>query len=243
MLLHLAVCDDNLDELNNEAALIEELFKEKNIAYDIRKFTSPKALLKSPITYDILFLDIEMDEINGIDLARRISESNDNHLVFFITNYSIYLDKAFDVKAIRYLNKPVDRLRLSSGIDSAVERLESTAKKITVTRLKTKVKVSLEIASIIYITNTGRHTKIFSTNHEVFETEEVFSTVKNMIEKEVNYFCQSHQSFYVNLKYVLNYTKKEVTMRYGEQTYDALMTRRRYKEFDERFFAMANALR
>lgn len=243
MLLYVAVCDDNSDELNNEAALIEDLFKEKNVPYSINKFISPKDLLKSPITYDILFLDIEMDELNGIELAQHLSERNENSLVFFITNYSIYLDKAFDVNAVRYLNKPVDRTRLSTGIDSAIERLRSAAKKISVTRAKSKVKVSIDIASIIYITNTGRHTKIVSTSHDTFETEEVFSTVKNMIEKEVNYFCLSHQSFYINLKYVLNYTKKDVTMSYAGNTYEAIMTRRRFKEFDEKFFSMANRLR
>ena len=73
--------------------------------------------------------------------------------------------------------------------------------------------------------------------------EEVFSKVKNMIENEVNYFCQPHQSFYVNLKYVAYYTKKEVIMSYANNTYEAIMTKRRYKAFDEQFFNMANKIR
>ena len=243
MTVNVAICDDDVAALDSEAELIQKIFAEKHITYTLKKFLSPKALLEEPVIYDMVFLDIEMDEINGIDLARKIHERKDNCYVFFITNYSVYLDKAFDVNAIRFLSKPIDPLRLSDGIDSAIERMQSKMKHILVTRLKNKLEISVEISSIICLVNTGRHTKIISTNNGTFEVDEVFSTVKNRIEKEVNYFCQSHQSFYVNLTYVTEYSKNNVVMTYAGEKYEATMTRRRYKEFDEKFFKLANKLR
>ena len=243
MTVNVAICDDDAAVLNSEADTIQKIFAEKHITYTLKKFLSPKALLDEPVIYDMVFLDIEMDEINGIELARQIYERKENCSVFFITNYSVYLDKAFDVNAIRFLSKPVDPIRLSDGIDSALERLQSKMKRISVTRLKNKLEISIEISSIIYLVNTGRHTQIISTKNGTFEVDEVFSAVKNMIEKEVNYFCQPHQSFYVNLKYVMDYSKDTVIMAHAGNKYEAVMTRRRYKEFDEKFFKLANKLR
>ena len=179
--------------------------------------------------------------MNGIELAEKIREKNQNCFVFFITNYSVYLDKAFDVRAIRYLTKPVDPERLSAGIDFVLDSIESASKKISVINFKNKLTVEIEIADIIYISNSGRRTQIVTKQYE-FETEEIFSTVKQMIEKEVNYFATPHQSYYVNLKYVTDYTKTDVQMTYGGNTYNILMTRRRYKDFDIKFFEVAKEI-
>ena len=238
-MMKIAICDDDINALNSEAELVESLLKEKGITYTLDKFNEPKKLWNTIKTYDMIFLDIEMDEINGIDLARHLIVTGKNSKVFFITNYSVYLDKAFDVNAIRFLSKPVDAIRLSVGIDVALERMEAEHKRISLTLLKTKLEVSVEVNSIIYITNTGRHTLVATTEYGEFEAVEVFSFVKNMIEKEVNYFAMPHQSFYVNLNYVINCTKDNVIMKYAGKQYKAYMTRRRYKEFDEKLFIMA----
>ncbi len=241
MKLHIAVCDDEKAALEYETDLISKILYEKNANIELNTYNSPSDLLNSGKTYDMVFLDIEMDGMNGIELAEKIREKNQNCFVFFITNYSVYLDKAFDVRAIRYLTKPVDLDRLSAGIDFVLGSIASASKKISVTNFKNKLTVEIEIADIIYISNSGRHAKIVTKQYE-FETEEIFSTVKQMIEKEVNYFATPHQSYYVNLKYVTRYTKTDVQMSYGGNTYNILMTRRRYKEFDIKFFEMAKGI-
>ena len=242
MKLYIALCDDEPITLADEARLVSDILNEKKLEYDLKTFRTPQELLDSEIIYDLVFLDIEMNDMNGIDLAKKISEKKRNCFIFFITNYSIYLDRAFDVNAIRYLTKPVDADRLSAGIDSALERMAAAMKTISVTNFKNKLTVDLEVASIIYISNTGRHTQIITTQYE-FEADEIFSVVKNMIEKEVNYFATPHQSYYVNLKYVKSYTRMDVKMSYAGNTYEALMTRRRYKDFDKRIFEMAKDMR
>lgn len=243
MELRIAVCDDESKALDEEMEMIGSLCTEKNIEFLIDKYDSPADLLDRAEKYDLAVLDIEMEEMNGIDLARGLAERNSRCLVIFVTNYPFYLDNAFDVKAIRFLGKPIDRHRLSVGIDRVIEKIESETKRIIVTRLRSKQKVELNISSVICIANSGRHTHVVSTVYGEFEAEEIFSDVKNMIEKEVNYFCQPHQSYYVNLKYVVKYNKSNVIMSYAGNKYTALMTRRRYKEFDESFFMLANKLR
>ena len=155
MKLNAALCDDEAVTLASEADLISDLLRKKGVEFELELFESPRDMLKSNTIYDMVFLDIEMDGMNGIELAENIREKNENCFVFFITNYSVYLDKAFDVRAIRYLTKPVDPDRLSSGIDYVLDSIASASKKISVKNFKNKLSVDINISDIIFPTAGG----------------------------------------------------------------------------------------
>lgn len=239
---NIAVCDDETDVLNSEAEIIRDALNNQCVDYNIDTFQDPRVFLYSGAKYDMVFLDIEMDGLNGIETARAITEKNKDCFIFFITNYSIYLDHAFDVNAFRYLSKPIDKNRLNSGIGIALERINAKSKILSVINYKNKLSADINISTVIYIENTGRHTQIVSTQYD-FVAEEIFSVVKNKIEKEVNYFAMPHQSYYVNLNYVKSHTKEKVVMSYADNTYEALMSRRRYNDFDAKMFGMAKIIR
>lgn len=149
---------------------------------------------------------------------------------------------ASDIRAHRYLSKPVDRDRLSNGIDSALKKINDAAKFIKVTNKETKKRYDVPISSIIFIENAVRHTKFYLTSGLVFVSEEIFSVVKESIESEVDYFAMPHQSYYVNTRFVFDYDKKEVKMSYGQKTFSAIMSRTRYKTFNDKMFEMAKLL-
>ena len=242
MKLRIAICDDETDVLIQESCMIQKLLDEKNVSYEIDTYTSTEELLLSKVLYDMLFLDVEMENLNGIDAAKKLLEYKNDTFIFFITNYSIYSDRASDIRAHRYLSKPVDRDRLSNGIDSALKKISDVAKFITATDMETKKSYKIPISSIIFIENTGRHTKIYLTTRPAFIVEEIFSIIKERIESEVDYFAMPHQSYYVNMRFVDDYDKKEVKMSYGKKTYTAIMTRNRYKAFNDKMFEMAKLL-
>ncbi len=239
--MRIAICDDDAADLAAEYEIIGSALDEKGVDYTFDKFSKPAELLKAG-KFDIAFLDVEMDGMTGIELARRLHEINKDCLVFFITNYSVYLDSAFDVNAIRYLTKPIDRARLSSGIDSAIERIEAANKKITLTDFKTKCKTDILLSDIIYIETVKRRAKVVTVSGG-FEAAENFTEIKSAIESEVNYFAAPHQSYFVNLKYVTGYDKLSVHMTYGENTYSAMVSRRLYKDFAAKMFKTAKDLR
>ncbi len=242
MELRIAVCDDNREDLEKEYRLIKELLHEKEVSYEIDTYISAAALLSAQILYDMVFLDVEMGTINGIDVAERLLQSKSDIYIFFITNYSIYTDRASDIRAHRYLSKPVDKERLNNGISSALKKISDTTKVITVKDKETKKTYTIPIASIIFIENTGRHTEIHLTTRPAFVVEEVFSIIKERIESEVDYFAMPHQSYYVNMRFVDDYDKKEVKISYANKSYTAIMTRGRYKTFNDKMFEMAKLL-
>lgn len=240
--LKIAICDDDILDLENEFNLIDSIFTDKQIEHEIKTFNISQELLDSDDLYDMAFLDIEMDGINGIETAKQILERNKDCFIFFITNYSIYLDNAFDVKAFRYLSKPVDKTRLCAGIDSAVEKIRDNTLMLSVTNYKNKLVVDVEISSVIYIENSNRHTHIVTTEYD-FIAEEPFVGVKSNIEKEVNYFAETHQSFFVNMRYVTHYDRTDVVLSYAGREYKVDMSRRKYNAFDEKIFRMAKVLK
>ena len=242
MKLNIVMCDDDSVALNAEHELIASVFSDRGIDCSYDKFTDPDRLLSSDISYDIAFLDIEMEGTDGLTAAKKLMEKNKDCIIFFITNYSVYLDRAFDVRAFRYLPKPLDRARLESGIDSALERIRDRVRSIRLTNYKNKVEADIAVASIIFIETDGRHTHVVTTEHD-FIAEEHFKTIKDMIEKEVTYFAQSHQSYLVNMRYVTYYDRLSVILSYGGKKYKAEMSRRQYNSFDEKFFKQAGELR
>ena len=235
--MRIAICDDDAADLAAEYEIIGSVLDEKGVDYTFEKFSEPSELLAAD-GFDIAFLDVEMDGMTGIDLARRLHEINKDCLVFFITNYSVYLDSAFDVNAIRYLTKPIDRERLSSGIDSALERTKSANKRITLTDFKTKCKTDILLSDIIYIETVKRRARVVTVSGG-FEAAENFTEIKSAIESKTDNFAAPHQSYFVNLKYVTGYDKLSVTMTCGARTYSAMVSRRLYKDFAVKLFQLA----
>ena len=92
MKLTIAICDDNKLVLENEKALIEETLKEMRIPYKMDKYQNPENLIKNAWQYDLVFLDVEMDEVNGIVAAESIHNVNKECLLFFVTNHEVYMD-------------------------------------------------------------------------------------------------------------------------------------------------------
>ena len=73
----------------------------------------------------ILFLDIEMEKMDGIALAREIRKHNRQMQIIFVTGYMEYIQEGYDVEALHYLLKPVSQEKIDSVLDRAVERLKT----------------------------------------------------------------------------------------------------------------------
>lgn len=82
MKLNIAICDDNKLVLDNEKTLIEETLKEMGIPYKMDKYQNPENLIKNAWQYDLVFLDVEMDEVNGLWRRKAFTMSTKNVCYF-----------------------------------------------------------------------------------------------------------------------------------------------------------------
>lgn len=122
-MLTAVIVDDEIPVLNLLKIFLEKT-KQINI---IETFSNPNAALKNipHIKPDIVFLDIEMPEINGLELANKLLEFDDNLMVVFITGYNQYAVEAFEVNALDYILKPVNLSRIEKCI-SKLAKIKSS---------------------------------------------------------------------------------------------------------------------
>ncbi len=143
--MKIAVCDDN-QAIREE---LSRLIKRQALEADIVTFKSGEEMISAGENFDISFLDIEMGEVSGMDIARRIRErekdGRQRSIIIFVTGYREYMEAAFDVNAFHYLIKPIDAEKFSEVFDRAWKEMsafdEQHKKQIMVISSRTQQKI------------------------------------------------------------------------------------------------------
>ncbi|MFE4709814.1 LytR/AlgR family response regulator transcription factor [Paenibacillus sp. NPDC056722] len=127
-MIRICICDD--DQLHSsklEKIIMDCVSKYPNIALDIDIYGSGATLLNALHVrneeYQILFLDIEMDSLNGIEVARKIRETDKSMIIIYVTSYAEYTMESFEVSPFRYILKPIDDENISKVLLHAVEEI------------------------------------------------------------------------------------------------------------------------
>jgi len=149
---------------------------------------------------DILFLDISMEGIDGMDLARIIGKMNIKTKIIFITAYKEYAVDAFEIQAFDYLLKPYSKER----IISTLERIENIGKdkkcKLdTVSVLKNEKILLIDANSIYYVEAKGHSMNVYTKNDIYIKKNRIIDVEKRLKNKN---FYKCHRSFIVNLEKV-----------------------------------------
>lgn len=227
MELNIAICDDNEKTIKDESSLIHSVLEELNIKHCIDEYTSPLDLLQAPKAYDIVFLDIEMDELNGIQTANKLKSINKDCLPFFVTNHPTYHEEASNERPFRFWTKPIERRALEYGIKSAIKELQSSNYYINIKINNKKTPVCVQ--NIIYIYMENKRLHIITKKGEII-TDDTLKNVYAQI-KDLEYFTETCRGYYVNLNYVTKHTHDTAICQCKETTYKVCISRRKHKIF------------
>ena len=208
-MIRIAICDDEQPFREVVKKYVKKYLSEKEISYEIDTFSSGKEFLElgiEMIRYNIVFLDIKMDEIDGIFTAQKIRESSSEMYIVFVTAYIDYSLEGYKVNAERYILK--DNTNFD---DSIYECMESIFHKVNYVDLKKCFKFNecekeIPIDRILYI-----ESKLHKLEFHVMENQEVIYTLYgtlNKWEEEMSDFpfLRIHQSFLVNMKHIKSIT-------------------------------------
>lgn len=130
---NIAVCDDSAADRKYISDMVDEWAAGKGCDVRTMAFESAESFMfcyDDKKDYDILLLDIEMGGMDGVAMAKRLREQDDNVQIVFITGYSDYIAEGYEVAALHYLMKPVKKEKLFSLLDRAVEKLSKNEKMI-----------------------------------------------------------------------------------------------------------------
>ena len=226
-MLLIAVCDDIPIECADIAKQIETILKQSNTDFMIKKFFGGLELIQSRESFDIIFLDIKMPNINGMELAKQIRKQGRQSLIIFITSASEYVFDAFDVEAFQYLLKPIQTDKLKNVLEKATKKMQIDANidflMISANRQIQKV----FLKDILYIESIGRIAKIHC-NNGTLETYEQIGILEDKLSDK--FFIRCHKCFLVNLNFVDAFNKTEVRLENGEKI---MLAKRRYEDFQK----------
>jgi len=209
-----AVCDDESIDRYELCEMLNEYEKIKGIIVDIKCYENGKELLEQKITtFDMFFLDIEMEKINGIDIAKLIIKDLPDAIIMFITGYSNYIDSAFDLKVMRYLNKPIDKDRLYRALNIAISHINKEKQYIDIRDYRGQ-SYKIKIVDIIRIYIDGRKLAV-ETSDNIYETNRTFSEMEKILG---NFdFVHTYKKRLVNLIYVTGFYDEKLVLKKGNQ--------------------------
>ena len=121
--MRILICDDEKTYLNTLQIHVEEYMQSHHILYNMTTLLDATQLPEDEV-FDLAFLDIQMPNVDGITLAKRLRQRNPKLALFFVTNYDEYQDDAMDLQAFRFFEKPFDVNRLYAGLDKAMEYID-----------------------------------------------------------------------------------------------------------------------
>lgn len=202
--MKIAICDDIIEYRISVKAYINEYFKIHYLENTIYEFGNGETLLNSNESYDIIFLDIELGDSNGIDVAKEIQKRNKNTIILIITYYRQYLDAAMDLNVTRYIDKPITQERIYSALDKAMSQINES---IITLHSKDKRLIRLNMNEIIYAEAKLKKVIVF-TDNDAFVVKETMKDLRNIL--TASCFAVPHNSYIVNLNYVKDFKREEI---------------------------------
>ena len=126
-MLEIAVCDDDIADLECAVNMLHKIFTSQKIAYHIEKFMSANQMLENISRIDIGILDISMEELNGIKLGRKLKEKFPDVKLVYITSYEEYCMQVInEVHAFSFLCKPLEYDKLETQMLELLDQLPDT---------------------------------------------------------------------------------------------------------------------
>ena len=225
--MKILICDDEqmyVDDIRNH---IELYASEKRLSFDIDSYTDAKSLLDNNPYYDIAFLDVEIGNIKGTEVAKRLKKVNKYIVIFIITSYNKYLDEAMDLNVLRFIVKPIDVKRLYNGMDKAISLIDNSVVELFLKNGTTQIK--LPINDIMFIEVEGKKTKVQTKNAVYYSMDRLKVWKKRLTP---SFFFQIHSSFIINMKYISQYDRDEVVI---DNVYKTPIAYRKQTEFKNYF--------
>ncbi|MBQ9262722.1 MAG: response regulator transcription factor [Clostridia bacterium] len=212
-MIHITICDDDAEIIAACKDFAARYETEQIHHMDWNYLINPREMRAENLAKeDILILDIQMGEWNGIDLAREIRQYNENNIIIFSTNYLEYALQGYEVAAFRYLKKPISYAQFTKVLTEAVEQHLKSAQASIVLRCGYQTE-QFRISDIMYCETEMGHVKITLQDGTVALANAGISTLENELRDHAFFRC--HKGCMVNLRYVKQLMKTDVLMKNG----------------------------
>lgn len=218
-MIRIAICDDEKKDREKLQGLVRECESVGEETFYINAYESGEQFLEDNFKPDILFLDIIMDEKDGIQIGTEVRKRNKNIIIIYVTNIGERMAAAINqIHSYGYLMKPIVKEELFQVLAEAIKEVQCDSLIVYekfVSENNTVIKLPVE--DIFYFEYVNRKIKIVTREKTYICIKEKISEIANRMERYG--FAMSHQSFVVNLYHVDKISAQSLFMRNGATVY------------------------
>lgn len=239
-LLNIAICDDDISITGKIEMLVREIAKRNLVEVDTEVFWNGKTLLQSMghgINFDIIYLDIEMENGDGISTADTIRTFDKNVIIMFVSSHENYMKDSFKVRPFRFIVKPVEKTEFELCFKAAYDEICSGDYYFQYRYDRTNHKIP--VRDILYFESMKRKVAIV-TEEETYMMSGKLNDIEMSLKDCKTVFLRVHQSFLVNYKHIVGQAYNYVILHTGQKI---SISEDRRKRISEQYCTMEDTFR
>lgn len=209
--MKVAICDDEKTFHKEIIDLLHKFQKARKIDIFMDHYENGNTLLRSGQEYDVIFMDYQMEEINGIETARKLRKTNSDSIIIFISAYPSAALDAFEVQTFRFIQKPIDESKLFKALNDYLKSVDYDNLLLINTH---DGSYKIKMSEIIYLEGDGKYTTIRTKN----KTLRVHLNLKQLeIRLPSSKFIRCSKSFVAGFEHINNHNNSSIIFDNGEK--------------------------
>lgn len=198
-----AICDDNRNQCNEIENIVEVFFLTETFKYEVDIYISGEELiynLNAGEKYDLIYLDIELEELNGVFVGQYIREElqDDTTQIVYISGKISYVLELFQIRPMHFLIKPLNKQQVIKTLEKTIELQGRQTKVLTYRTGKTEKKVPFK--NIIYFSSDAKKVIIHMKNSK----DSFYGKLTEVVCPSEDFLC-IHKSYIINLNHVVQF--------------------------------------
>ena len=203
--MNIAICDDEKIWQKELIKYLDEYKRKRKEDMFISCFSDGISCCESKLDkYDIIFMDYQMESVDGIETARKIRLKNADTVIIFVSAYPQIALDTFEVKTFRFLSKPIDKAKLFKALDDYFAEIDIDKLLVFKTHEKT---IKIKVSEVIYAEANKNHTMIH-TEKEDFEILTNLKTVEKMLSEDKFFRC--HNAYITSFRHIKHHNNTEI---------------------------------
>ena len=215
MTYEIAICDDEEKQRTYMKSLVERWLHQTFHHAQIREYASSEQFLfeQADVMTQILFLDIEMRKMDGIELGKKLRERSYQTLIIYVSGYEQYMRQLFEAEPFRFLSKPLKQEELENVLDKAFERISRFHRELFTIRFGKNV-VNLLCRDIVYLESNKRKVIVHTVRGEYEYYHKLDEAEEELLAISAD-FVRIHKAYLVNMEHVEAFQYEKLALRDG----------------------------
>ena len=224
--MRIAICDDKAVLHDDLKAHLDEYAQERGLLMVYYDYTDGEGLITSGIDHDLIFMDYQMEGLDGLETARRLRKNGVKSAIIFLSSFPDIVFDTFEVNAYRFLVKPIDRDKLAAAMDAFLASTDESNYILIKTDEESR---RINIDDIIYAEAADKYCCIRTPDENILYRNTLAEFEKLL---PADRFFRSHRTYLAGFKHIVSHTAADILFDNGER---ALISKLKYTAFKKAF--------